>query len=84
VESISDIGTCKKTHIGTLIQGAGLDVINVPLHQVFLQSELLSGPVIVGVRPTLPVEDISLILGQVVKFNQIHKSLVTCAGFDLC
>ena len=55
-----------KTSIGSgvLIQGIGLDVINVPLHQIFLQSELVSGPVIVGIRPTLPVEGISLILGN--------------------
>ena len=39
-------------------------MINVPLHQIFLQSELVSGPVIVGIRPTLPVEGISLILGN--------------------
>jgi len=38
-----------QTSIGAsvLIQGLGLDVINVPLHQIFLHSELVSGPVIV-------------------------------------
>ena len=36
-------------------------MINAPLHQIFLKSELVSGP---GIRPTLPVEGISLILGN--------------------
>ena len=56
----------KQTSIGSavLIQGIGLDVINVPLYQIFLQSELVLGPVIVGIRPTLLVEGISLILGN--------------------
>ena len=56
----------EQTSVGAsvLIQGVGLDVINVPLHQIFLKSELVSGPVIVGIRPTLPVEGISLILGN--------------------
>ena len=30
-----------------IIQGIGLDVINVPLHQIFFKSKLVSGPVIV-------------------------------------
>ena len=47
-----------------LMQGVGLDLINVPLHQIFLKSELVSGSVIVGTRPTLPVDCISLILGN--------------------
>ena len=56
----------EQTSVGAsvLIQGLGLDVINVPLHQIFLKSELVSGPVIVGTRPTLPVDGISLILGN--------------------
>ena len=56
----------EQTSVGAsvLIQGVGLDVINVPLHQIFLKSELVSGPVIVGTRPTLPVDGISLILGN--------------------
>jgi len=45
------------THV--LIQGVGMDVIRVPLHQIHLQSELVSGPVVVGARPSLPVKVVS-------------------------
>jgi len=34
-----------------------------PLHHINLKSDFASGQVVVGVRPTLPVEDISLIFG---------------------
>ena len=56
----------EQTSIGAsvLIQGIGPDVMNVPLHQIFLKSELVSGSVIVGIRPTLPVDGVSLILGN--------------------
>ena len=48
-----------------LIQKVELGVLCVPLHKVYLQFELISSPVIVGVRPTLSVNDIiSLILGN--------------------
>ena len=48
--------------------------MNVPLHQVNLKSDLVSGPVVVGLRPKLPMEGISLLLGMillVVRFWQI-------------
>jgi hypothetical protein len=36
---------------------------NVPLHHINLKSDFVSGQVVVWVRPTLPVEDISLLFG---------------------
>ena len=36
---------------------------NVPLHHINLKSDFVSGQVVVGLRPTLPVEDISLLFG---------------------
>ena len=50
--------------------------VTVPLHQVHLKSDLVSGPVSVGVRSTLPVEGVQLLLGNdlagdKVKINQI-------------
>ena len=50
--------------------------VTVYLHQVLLQSDLVSGPVSVGVRSTLPVEGVQLLLandlaGDKVKINPI-------------
>ena len=36
---------------------------SVPLHHINLKSDFVSRHVVVGVRPTLPVEDISLLFG---------------------
>ncbi|XP_043094185.1 uncharacterized protein LOC122344704 [Puntigrus tetrazona] len=47
-----------------LVQGISMEVIKVPLHRVHLQSELVTGFVDVGVRPTLPVPGIEFILGN--------------------
>ena len=51
---------------GLLITGVGNDSFHVPLHQVILKSELISGPMTVGVTPTLPqgLEGITLLLGN--------------------
>ncbi len=55
-----------ETYTGTdvLVRGIELSCIRVPLHTVFLTSDLVSGPVKVGVRLRLPVEGVSLILGN--------------------
>ena len=47
-----------------LAQGIEGGFINVPLHKVFLKSDIVSGLVNVGLRPTLPVKGIALLLGN--------------------
>ena len=57
-----------------LIQGVELNAISVPLHRVYLHSNLVTGPVIVGVLPTLPVRGVSFIPGMTLleeRSNQI-------------
>ncbi len=56
--SLSDTGT------SVLIKGIGLNVLSVPLHRIMLSSQLVSGEVVVGVRPSLPVEGVDIIMGN--------------------
>ena len=46
-----------------LLQGVVPGLHSVPLHHINLKSDFVSGQVVVGVRPTLPVDDISLLFG---------------------
>ena len=56
----------EKTYSGTsvLLQGVECGFMNVPLHNIFLSSELVTGPVTVGVRSSLPFDGIHLLLGN--------------------
>ena len=45
-----------------LISGVEMGVLEVPLHEVN-KSSLINGNIVIGMRPSLPVEGISLILG---------------------
>lgn len=47
-----------------LVQGISMEVLKVPLHRVYLQTELVAGFVDVGVRPMLPVPGVEFILGN--------------------
>ena len=47
--------------VNVLLQGVDPGFHSVPLHHIKLKSSFVSGQVVVGVGPTLPVEDISLL-----------------------
>ena len=50
----------EKTSSGTsvLIQGVECGFVNVPLHNIYLSSDLVKGPVAVGIRQTLPFKGV--------------------------
>ena len=56
----------EKTSSGTsvLIQGVECGFVNVPLHNIYLSSDLLTGLVAVGIRPSLPFKGVHLLLGN--------------------
>ena len=56
----------EKTSSGTsvLIQGVECGFVNVPLHNIYLSSDLVRGPVAVGIRQTLPFKGVHLLLGN--------------------
>ena len=54
-----------------LAQGIECSFVTVPLHKVYLRSDLVTGFVTVGVRPTLPVKGVSLLLGNDLAGSQV-------------
>ena len=44
-----------------LIQGVECGFINVPLHNIYLSSDLVTGLVAVGIRPSLPFKGIHML-----------------------
>ena len=56
----------EKTSSGTsvLIQGVECGFVNVPLHNIYLSSDLVKGPVAVCIRQTLPFKGVHLLLGN--------------------
>ena len=56
----------EKTSSGTsvLIQGVECAFVNIPLHYIYLSSDLVNGLVAVGIRQTLPCKVVHLLLGN--------------------
>merc|ERR1711860_487018 len=56
----------EKTATGksVLLKAVHSGTFRVPLHRINLSSNIVNGPVIVGVSPTLPVKGVSLLLGN--------------------
>jgi len=61
------------TGASVLLQGVELGTISVLLHTICLQSDFISGPVTVGLSPSLPLKGISLILGNDLVNPQISE-----------
>ena len=56
----------EKTSSGTsvLIQGVECGFVNVPLHNIYLSSDLVTGLMAVVIRPSLPFKGVHLLLGN--------------------
>ena len=52
------------TVANVLISGVEMGYLEVPLHEVNIKSSLINGNIVIGMRPSLPVQGISLILGN--------------------
>ncbi len=67
-----------ETYSGTdvLVRGIELGCVRVPLHMVHLQSDLVTGTVPLGVRTELPVDGVSLILGNDLAGGKVFPSPV--------
>uniref|UniRef100_UPI00358E5605 uncharacterized protein n=1 Tax=Myxine glutinosa TaxID=7769 RepID=UPI00358E5605 len=56
------------------LQGIGGGV-SAPLHVIHLESDLVSGPVTVGLQATLPVEGVSVVIGNDLAGGQVYGNL---------
>ncbi|XP_063963929.1 uncharacterized protein LOC135156194 [Lytechinus pictus] len=64
LESVLPFGEKSCVGASVLLQGIGDGFVKAPLHVVDLKSDLVSGSVKMAVRPSLPVADVSIILGN--------------------
>ena len=78
LESVLSLSERTSTDRSVLLQGVELGVIDVPLHRIYLKSDLITGPVIVGVRPTLPVQGVSLLLGNDLAGGKVVPDPIVC------
>ena len=53
-----------------------LGIVSVPLHSIHFESELVTGDVIVGLLPTLPMAGVSLILGNNLAGEKVMPELL--------
>ena len=64
VEGILSLSDSTATSTSVQIHGIELGVMSVPLHVIYLSSDLITGTVTVGNRLTLPIKGISLTSGN--------------------
>ena len=61
-----------------LLQGVELGVVSVALHVVNRKTNLVSGPLMVGIRPSLPIQRVLLILGNNLAGERVTDGQLLC------
>lgn len=61
-----------------LVRGIEMSTVKVPLHKIYLKSDLFTGVVKVGVRDSLPVEGVNFILGNDIAGGKVMPLLEVC------
>ena len=64
LDSVPPLTENRFTGANVLISQVQMGVLDVPLHEVNIKSSLINGNIVIGMRHSLPVEGISLILGN--------------------
>ena len=64
LEGVLPLGVNTYTGESVIVQSIEGGCVNVPLHKVNLVSDLVTGSVVVGTRPTLPIKGVYLLLGN--------------------
>ena len=64
LQGVVEIGPKTDTGNSVIITGVEGGGLSIPLHKVNLESGLVSGDVVVGITPTLPVAGVQLLLGN--------------------
>ncbi len=84
LESVLPFSQETDTGNRVLIRGIGLQTLSVPLHNVFLQSDLVNRSVVMGVRPSLPVEGVSVILGNNLAGDRVWSDVTSPPVVTTC
>ena len=63
-EKVLPFSVVSDTGDSVLVRGLGLETVPVPLHTVMVESELVQGKVVMGVRPESPGKDVDNLLGN--------------------
>jgi hypothetical protein len=78
LHSVLHLSESISTDKAILLQDVELAVIDFPLHRIYLKSDLIIGPVIVGVRPPLPIQGVSLLLDNNLAAGKILPDPIVC------
>ncbi len=83
LESVLPFSSQSYTGTEVLIRGVELGCVPVPLHTMYIKSNLISGPVKIGVRSHLPVEGVSMILGNDLVGGKVFPCPIVSAEPDV-
>lgn len=76
LEGVLPLSEKSTINTDTLVRGLGMRYVGVPLRTAYLDSELVKGPVVVGVKDKFPVEGVSFIFGNDLAGGKVFLNLM--------
>lgn len=77
VQGVIDLPPTTEVNVSTPVKGVGGGFVGAPLHRVFLKSNIINGPVVVAIVPSLPVEGIDFVLGNDLAGTQVCSNFTS-------
>ncbi|KAL2082452.1 hypothetical protein ACEWY4_022270 [Coilia grayii] len=71
-EGVLDLPTCTSVNRSVLLKGLGGEFQAIPLHKLRLKSNLVTGVVVLGVVPSLPIEGVHVLLGNDLASDRVY------------
>ena len=74
LSGILPLGPKTDCNASTVVRGIGLDYVPAPLHNIYIESNLVSGLFPVAVREQFPVDGVEFILGNDIAGGKVYPS----------
>ncbi|KAK7889547.1 hypothetical protein WMY93_025107 [Mugilogobius chulae] len=74
LSGVLPLGSKTDCHLSTVVKGIGLSYVPAPLHNVHIESKLVSGTFPVAVRDQFPVDGVDFIMGNDIAGGKVYPS----------
>uniref|UniRef100_A0AAV2JDV4 Major facilitator superfamily (MFS) profile domain-containing protein n=1 Tax=Knipowitschia caucasica TaxID=637954 RepID=A0AAV2JDV4_KNICA len=74
LSGVLPLGPQTDCHLSTVVKGIGLSYVPAPLHNVYIESNLVSGVFPVAVRDQVPIDGVEFIMGKDIAGGEVYPS----------
>ena len=78
LEGVLPLSENSSEHANVIVEGVEGGYVSLPLHKLYLKTKFVTGPVSVGIIRKIPVEGVSLLLGNDLAGDRVNVAPLVC------